>query len=190
MTNCLFNLPANILTEIYEMDSTYRDKIKKEINKEIYKSSFDRFRKKYTENLMNQHPQIIHKFDVLLKFVFDKYMSEYETEIYYNHLFTDQINIYCNYGEQDELLSKIYVRIDDYSVDPEIEDSEIFEGYIYTIVEYNEMLDKFYGNIEKLKKYIAFQNEKYVIAYVDYGYDSRDEQDGDDFEFRYGHDEY
>jgi hypothetical protein len=192
----LFNLPENILTEIYEMDSTYRDKFKNEINKEIYTSSFDRFRTKYTENLMNQHVNIIDKFDVLLKFIFDKYISEYEKDLYCNHLFTDQINIYSNYGEQDELQSKIYVRIDDYSDDPEIDDdSEIFEGWIYTIEQYNEMLDELSGNkkyTDRLKNYIAFQNNKYVIAYVDYDYETEyeeEEQYEDDFEFRYGNDE-
>ena len=38
----IFNLPANILSEIYEMDSTFRDKFKDEINYDIWVNSFDK----------------------------------------------------------------------------------------------------------------------------------------------------
>ena len=77
----LFDLPENILSTIYEMDSTYRGKIREEINKEIFKKSFDIFRKKFVKNnyRLKDTPQIVaEKFDLVLKYVSDKHLSEYE----------------------------------------------------------------------------------------------------------------
>ena len=182
MTNRLFNLPSNILSTIYEMDSTYRGKIKEEINTEIFKKSFDIFRKKFIQkDMFRYEPQILaDKFDVLLQFLFNKHMSGYENGEYEKPWFPDEIHIFI-YSSYDD--KRTFFDID-------LSQTTGFEGWIYTITQYNEMLEneKKYSKImrekiiERIKKNTVF--DKYVIVFTDdeeYGdeYEDQDEDDED-----------
>lgn len=66
--NRLFNLPNNILSEIYEYDSTYRDIFKKNIIYEIWKRSFHLWRENY---ISNTHYLYRTKCNAFLKYVFN-----------------------------------------------------------------------------------------------------------------------
>ena len=80
----LFNLPSSILSTIYAMDSTYRDKFRQEIHKEIFTKCIDIFCKKF---INKDRPVIVsdeinfQKVDILLKFVFDGNGIFYEITI-------------------------------------------------------------------------------------------------------------
>jgi hypothetical protein len=172
-----FNLPSNILTEIYEMDSTYREKIKKEINKEIYTKSFDIFRKNYIKNNLID----IEKTDFLLKFVFDTYLSQYEYPI-----FTDELFIV---SEDDG-----YLRVSLNGTHNQPNDHDIFEGYVYTIHEYKIIFNQPETDMKKIRFLdILAQNDKFVIGYpYDNNFDGFDldeeyDQEDDHFEFKYDH---
>ena len=150
MTNCFFNLPSSILSTIYEMDSTYRDKYRQEIHKEIFTKCVDTFCKKHiNKDRFFYEPQIgPDKVIILLKYVFDVY-----------NVFPDEITIHHNHRE--ELFASVR----------NIETHElIFQGSIFTIIQYNNKLDELNsGNIimkilaERIKQEIVFQNDSFVI---------------------------
>ena len=174
MTNCFFNLPSNILSTIYEMDTTYRNKIKEEINTEIIKKGLDNFRKKFIQKFSTEQrelgtgcseifrtnesslrssfryrPQTIgDKFDVLLKLIFDKHMSGYENGEYEN-LCVDEIVIFSNY-DNNLLYFKIY-----------LSRTTSFEGWVYTTTQYNEKNS--YSWYDRMKKNISFQNDFVIV---------------------------
>jgi hypothetical protein len=174
----IFDLPANILSTIYEMDSTYRGgdtKMRDEINKEIFKKSFDIFREKYIKN--KKYPQIVaDKIDVLLKFVFEKkLLSPIDFDLR-GKIFPDEIKIYTNYSPNCDI-GRLYVCVSD-------KKDILFEADVYTIIEYNERLDEYTNDTncsKRTRRYFkmrfeentVLQNEKFVINEIFYdNYDS------------------
>lgn len=208
MITRFFNLPANILTEIYEMDSTYRDKFREDINKEIFRKSFDIFRKRYIKrDMFIYEPQVVSdKINCVLKFVFDKHLSQYEYGEYEKPLFPDEITFNISWNEdgnnkENMIKDGLYVRL---------VSSRIFEGYVYTISQYENILrdnnphligecidgDLYYRTkLSQLKRDTAFRNDEFVIVYCgwnndnynyweqDNGYDSHIEDGWKDIDY-------
>ena len=165
------------MSEIYEMVPTYNDKkMRDEINKEIFKKSFDIFRKKYINNILLKYPQIVaDKLNVLLKFAFEKKGDK--------PLFTDEITIDTNY----DVVGKLYICVGDKT------NEIIFEAHVYSIRQYNKMLDELINNTNNsmrtrrytIRRFIensVFRNDKYVIVecYYEDDYDSDNEGDDED----------
>ena len=193
----LFNLPSNILSEIYKMDPTYRDKFSKEINQEIFRKSFDRFRERYIKSeIFRYEPQIAaDKFDVLLKFVFDNHLSQYENGEYDKPLLPDEITIFTYWNEpgswnehnkeNENEEEGLYVRL---------VSSQIFEGNVYTIAQYDKLLNELindenvYG-AEELKNDIVFRNDTFIICRSPFDNDFTDTESmfDDDYQFNYDH---
>lgn len=72
MNNRLFNLPNNILSEIYEYDTTYRIIFKNQCNYEIWKKSFVIFKYSLLSNLFFQNKPILRgKIHTLLEYLFE-----------------------------------------------------------------------------------------------------------------------
>lgn len=148
--SALFNLPSSILSTIYAMDSTYRDKFREEINKEIFTKCIDTFCKKnINKDRFFYEPQIgPEKVVILLKYVFDVY-----------NVFPDEITIRHNHRKE------IFVSVRN------IETHKlIFEGSVFTIIQYNNKLDELNsGNIimkilaGSIQRNIVFQNDSFVI---------------------------
>ncbi len=177
----LFDLPENILSTIYEMDSTYRGKIREEINKEIFKKSFDIFRKKFVKNnyRLKDTPQIVaEKFDFVLKYISDKHLSEYEKGESDKPFFTDEIKIYSNYDKDT-----LYIDIDS-------SQTQFLEGWVYTIPYYNKMIAELYMSgkkddkkyAERIQRDIVFRNDKFIIRKTTYDEDESDDIESEDEE--------
>lgn len=76
--NRLFNLPDNILSTIYNMDNTFRDKLK-QCHHDIWKKSFVRFRYEFLSNQFFENKPILkNKIKYLFEFLFDNYDKEQE----------------------------------------------------------------------------------------------------------------
>ena len=76
--NRLFNLPESILTDIYTMDATYRDKIRDEIKNEIIKRSWTTFQRELLSNpIFNNQPFVVKKLTLLLVYL-QKHWSSLE----------------------------------------------------------------------------------------------------------------
>jgi hypothetical protein len=196
------------------MDSTYHDKIRKEVNQEIFRKSFDRFRERYVKSDMfkNEQQIVADKFDVLLKFVFDKHLSQYENDKcgeYEKPLFPDEITIYTTWNENNVLTGLYENEDDDVGLYVRLVSSQIFEGYVYTISQYEKILhdkphlvgdgidgDLYYRTkLSQLKHDTAFRNDEFVIVYCGWnndndnhwdqedGYDSHIEDDWEPFEY-------
>ena len=72
MNNRLFNLPNNILSEIYEMDDTYRDIFKKQCLYAIWKGSFAHFKYNLLSNdFFNNKPILRDKIKTILEYLFE-----------------------------------------------------------------------------------------------------------------------
>ena len=68
--NRLFSLPENILSKIYEMDMTYRDKFQKDVKYEICYSSWVRFRNKFLSNsAFTNEPIVSRKFEFIFEYL-------------------------------------------------------------------------------------------------------------------------
>ena len=70
--NLLFNLPNNIISEIYEYDTTYRDIFTKYILHEIWKRSFVNLKYSLLSNIFFQNRPILRgKVNTLLEYLFE-----------------------------------------------------------------------------------------------------------------------
>lgn len=68
----LFNLPSNILSEIYEYDSTYRDIFKKQCLYDIWQNAFSHFKYNLLSNTFFQNKPILRdKIKTLLEYLFE-----------------------------------------------------------------------------------------------------------------------
>ena len=68
--NRLFNLPSSILNDIYEMDSTYRDKFRDEIKNEIINKSWTTFKNEFfSQSIFRKQPFVIRKIELLLEYI-------------------------------------------------------------------------------------------------------------------------
>ena len=164
------------------MVPTYSDKkMRDEINKEIYKKSFDIFSKKYINNY--PYPQIVaDKINGLLKFAFEKQFIKYEKGD--KPLFTDEITIYTNYDAR-LCNERLYICIGVHKYSQFYKTNEIiFEAHVSSINKYNEMFDELINNTNNsmstrrytIRKFIentVFRNDKFAIVECDYDdYDS------------------
>lgn len=183
----LFELPSNILSSIYEMDSTYRFILKTQISPEIISKSYDTFRNNFINNPFfdNEPPIIARKINVLLEYLF-----KYENRSIINKMNADQISIDINWKGMD--YSNHTISIDDtgynnintglyigiYSNDQPF---EVFGYYVYTIDQYNEM-EKTSSFLEKDLEKIIFKNDEFVVlqSYEEQFYDDGDDGDDDD----------
>ena len=145
-----FNLPSNILSNIYEMDSTYRNIFRDEINYEIWVKSFEKFRDDCIKtSQFDGEPIVARKFDVLLQYLFDnKYVM--------NGLAPDQITIYVDWHENGDTDNEgLYARIFL---------SRFFEGNVYTIEQYNIK----YGSEINNNYDAIFTDDEFVIVQCNY----------------------
>lgn len=74
----MFNLPSNIISVIYEMDSTYHDKIK-ENHHELWKKSFDLFIRNFLCHTFFQNKPILKN---KLEFYFNYLFNHYDVDTY------------------------------------------------------------------------------------------------------------
>ena len=173
MTPTFFNLPTNILSSIYEMDTTFRDKFRDEINNEIWIHSFDRFRKKLITNsqIDGKPPIVTRKLDILLQYLFEYEISCYNKSII-KGLVPDQITIYVDWHENGDTFNEgLYARI--FS-------SQIFEGNVYTIDQYflkYGIDDGILPADTEIHNDIVFRDDEFII--VQRRYESYYEEDYD-----------
>lgn len=74
--NRLFNLPASILMDIYEMDSTYRDKIRDEIKNEIVNKSWTTFKHEFlSQYIFRNQYFVVRKIELLLEYLQNTWSS-------------------------------------------------------------------------------------------------------------------
>ena len=68
--NRLFALPETILTQIYTMDPTYRDKLRYEIRNEIIKLSWTTFKREFLSNpIFDNKKLVVKKLELLLEYL-------------------------------------------------------------------------------------------------------------------------
>ena len=166
MTFSFFNLPANILSNIYEMDPTYRDIFRDEINYDIWVNSFDKFRRNFiTDPRFDGELNVSRKFDTLLRYLFEYEVSGYNQSVI-KGMVPDQITIYTDWNENGNTDNEgLYARI--FS-------SQIFEGNVYTIDQYNLKYDPEIQNYDEV-----FRDDEFVI--VQRSYDSYYDDDDNDW---------
>jgi len=181
MKTTFFNLPANILSSIYEMDTTFRDKFRDEINNEIWIHSFDRFRKKLMTmpQFDGEPPIVIRKLDRLLQYLFEYEISCYNKSII-KGLAPDQITIYVDWHENGDTFNEgLYARI--FS-------SQIFEGNVYTIDQY---FLKYGTETEtEINIDIVFRDDEFVIVQRRYESYYEEDYDNDMWSLLYNYDEH
>lgn len=74
--NRLFNLPASIIMDIYEMDSTYRDKIRDEIKNEIVNKSWTTFKNQFlSQSIFRNQYFVVRKIELLLEYLQNTWSS-------------------------------------------------------------------------------------------------------------------
>ena len=208
MAFSFFSLPSNILSNIYEMDTTFRDKFKDQINTQIWEKSYDIFRKKLVnQNVFDDTPIIASKLDVLLQYLINERILKEKMP--------DQISIYTswknlNYGNNTISVDDtgynsidqglfVNVSIDSDTVYPLLfndhlddNDINIFRGDIYTTEQYNDIFgdiigrdnigcDINYGLYGLYDGCMVFKNNEFVIVKCN-GYN--DDNDN------YGHDNF
>lgn len=124
--NSLFSLPNNIISYIYEMDATYRDKFQNEIKTEIFKTSWVRFINMFIyKSIFKDEPIVSRK----LKFIFE-YLQSIRSG-YDMSLPSDQITItsFCKRLISDEN--------EEYELYVDIQlDTRRFECMVYTYSEF------------------------------------------------------
>jgi hypothetical protein len=146
--NRLFNLPESILSDIYTMDSTYRDKIRDEIKNEIINRSWTTFKHEFLSNpIFNNQPSVVKKLTLLLVYLQKHWYSlglipstdiiiltNWKTMIYDNYHIDHRIDhIDYNYQNEDYEPLEFVVRIKGQR------HTEI-EGIIYTNEQYNNQI--------------------------------------------------
>ena len=203
-----FDLPANILSNIYDMDTTFRDKFKDQINTQIWEKSYDLFRKKLIkQNVFYDSPIVARKLDVLIQYLINNKKIP-------DQIMPDQIYIYTswknlNYGNNTVSVEDTgYNNIDqglfvDVSIDSHTDpindnDINIFRGDIYTTEQYNDMFGEIVGrdiigcdlNYGLYGGHIVFKNNDFAIVecndYDDY-YNDDGDYDEPDAEDVYNH---
>ena len=87
--NRLFSLPDNILSDIYAMDTTYRDKIQNVIKYEIFNNSWVRFRNKFLSQSVFINETIVSR---KIQLIFE-YLQSRQGGYEYVSLPSDQITI-------------------------------------------------------------------------------------------------
>lgn len=172
MNNRLFSLPEHILSNIYAMDSTYRDKIQNEIKTEIFKSSWDTFRREFISHSIFKNEHItIRKFDLLIKYLQNtwgsfKFVPSSDITITTSWKIMTYDNYHIDYNddylyEDDLLVEEPLMFIVAIKGHPH---SEI-EGVIYTSKQYNTTRyydnDTHYDNIIEID---VCQNREFRIV--------------------------
>ena len=157
----LFNLPSNILTNIYEYDSTYRDKFRKNIIYEIWKISFEIWRNNY---ISNTHYLYRTKCNAFLKYVFHlevnkiKYFMTWRESII-KQIEEDDIKIVI----QDEFRDNvgIWIKVFLYRIN-------IFSGVIFTIEQFNNRISFCESNTMKSQltfyQNVVFTDGTFIIV--------------------------
>lgn len=192
-----FDLPANILSNIYDMDTTFRDKFKDQINTQIWEKSYDMFRKKLIkQNVFNDSPIVARKLDILLQYLINdkKIMPDQIPDQIYIYTNWKNLNYENNtvsvedtgYNNIDQGLF-VDVSIDSHTDPINDDDIKIFRGNIYTTEQYNDMFGEInerdiigcnlYGGC------MVFKNNEFVIVksrdYDDDYYDDGDYNEPD-----------
>ena len=196
MNNRLFNLPSNILSEIYEYDDTYRDIFKKQCLFEIWKRSFTHFKYNLLSNeFFNNKPILRDKIKTILEYLFENDSVCWFKYHWYDKP-TDEkpmpndIHIICNYMKYQFsynyiLKNKLYTNPDDVCEEEEGQDSVYvdiglryistfpfkyhnFKGYVFSNKLYQEYISNngYYPKQHNLYKY---NDERFtVIQYTGY----------------------
>ena len=146
--NRLFNLPENVLTEIYSMDSTFRDKLLKEIQYEIFKITWMRFIHKFTnlhafDNAHSKRRQFAFMFEYILKgesWCISLPCDNIIITSFWKRLEYKNFNLICNYeDEYDEKEDEegLYINIQFNNTPDSIGYRRRFECLIYTYQQYD-----------------------------------------------------
>lgn len=166
MNNRLFSLPDNILSDIYAMDSTYRDKIKNEITNEIMKIAWTIFRREFLSHpIFNNNSIVVRKLDLLITYLQNKWdmfklipLSDIIINTSWKIMTFDNYNIEYNhesqywYEDDEEHPILFDVRIRE---QPRTQ----FEGVIYTYKQYNE-----WYNENNEQECDIYQNHEFKIV--------------------------
>jgi hypothetical protein len=172
--NRLFSLPENILSKIYEMDTTYSDKFQKDVKYEIFNSSWVRFRNKFLSNsAFTNEPIVSRKFELIFEYLQCRKSG-------YKSLHCDQITITsfwkrlvynnCNisYSERgiDENEYELYVDIKFNTIPDSRGYSRRFECMVYT---YSQFEDKDPSDWIRERNYCEFnvyKNSEFKIVQI------------------------
>lgn len=162
----LFNLPSSILSEIYKMDSTYRDIFQRMIIYEIFVKSFDKFRENYVlkihnnENYSYLNPLMI---DDFLKYAFKLEVNniKYNMPSTIKQIDTDinveDIRVYIAWnGDNNGLYMEVVLH-----------SNVIFSGTVFTVELYNNKLALCRSNMIQeisMLQNIVFRNDKFIIV--------------------------
>ena len=210
MAFSFFNLPSNILSNIYNMDSTFRDKFKDQINTQIWEKSYDMFRKKLIkQSVFDDTPIIARKLDVFIQYLINNNFLKENIP--------DQISIYTSWKNLQYENNTISVDDTGYNsidqglfVNVSSDDNDnvinIFRGEIYTTEQYNDIFCDIIGrdnigcdlNYGDTGGYMVFKNNDFVIVkcndyddnYDDYNYNYEDYDDSGDAWMYAPEDEY
>lgn len=136
--NRLFSLPENILSKIYEMDTTYSDIFQKYVKYEIFNSSWVRYRNKFLSNsVFTNEPIVSRKFELIFEYLQCRNSG-------YKSLQCDQITItsfwkrlvYNNYNISYSERG-IDENIDNYSDDYNDDYNDDYENELYVDIQFN-----------------------------------------------------
>ena len=153
MTNYLFNLPENIISTIYEIDSTYRDKFKNEIHHEMMHYFWNKFKTEFiSRDIFKDDLVFVKKMNFIFEFIFKNKFKYTSTPS--DNIIIDYINEKDNYTDNESTLD-ISIIFDKYK----------FEGTVYTKDQYNNDsgIDELFQNIGYYTKTV-FKNEELILV--------------------------
>ena len=200
MATTFFSLPSNILSNIYEFDSTFRDKFKEKINNELWSKSFDTFRNNFIKNpIFDNEPIVSRKLNVLLEHLFQLFQyDDNDNKSYFTGLVPDQLNIYTSWKEMEYHNHTIFT--DEHYNNNDVlfvsinsgnlfghssQFGKMFEGIIYTTAQYNELELK-----SIIHHNIVLQHDEFIIVSTNYDDDYyHDDHEHSDYDYDYANDD-
>ena len=154
--NRLFNLPSNILSEIYEYDNTYRDIFKKMIIYEIWVRSLELWRDNYVSNIV--HYLYRTKCNAFLKYVFHLEVNKIKYKMLWSANIIKQI-------EDDDISLVIQDEFEHNGyglwIKIFLHRHVIFSGVVFTIEQYNNRIH--FGESNHMTNLISYyQNVVFI----------------------------
>lgn len=178
--NRLFSLPSNIISLIYEMDITYRDKFQKEVQYEIFKTSWVRFINIFmSQPIFTNEPIVSRKFELIFEYLQSRqngYISLPSDQItitsswkrlkYDNyHISHTEIDYYdsdTDTDEQNELYFNIYFN----NIPNRDGYSRRLECMVYTYSQYEDRDPDDWFSYRKYCEVNVYENHEFKIVQI------------------------
>lgn len=185
MNNRLFNLPPNILSEIYKYDTTYRDILKNKILFDIWKMSFVQYKYNLlSNNFFINKPNLRKIIKTLLEYLFEDETSTWFKYNWYDNPtdqkpMTNDIHFSCHWNIYtfNIINNKLFTNIWDVVVVDVVVNDVVFVNFGLKYYPYKdnttERYHTFKGIISKLHTYIdsaqylyKYRNDEYTVLQV------------------------